>query len=1162
MEKKRSIHGRSLCSFKILRIMKLTIFLMLISFVGVFASETYSQTTKLSLKVEKMSLEKFLAEIENQSEFRFFYSGKIDVEKKVSGEYRNKKVTEILDDIKDETGIQYEIMGRQIVLSPANTENGITSVQQKKAISGKVTDPSGSPLPGVTVVIKGTMQGTVTNIDGEYTVTNIPNNAILVFSFVGMRTQEVEIADQIRIDVTLLVDAIGIEEVVAIGYGTRKKSDLTGAVSTVSSDELTNEVKMSPELSMQGKMAGVYISNPGSDPNSRPTIQIRGVSTLGFNDPLYVIDGIPVYEYGAYDGDESRIADLRGDVNILNMINPDDIESISVLKDASATAIYGVRASNGVILINTKRGSRGKINISFSGSVGVQNINKRYDVLSVEDYVDLMNEGWDNYSDYTPDSDITRYYDESSAHYLGDLPNNNWMDEGVVKNAIIEDYNVNVSGGNAVSNYSVGAGYAYQDNAKFSSSFERYSFFLNSDHNLTKWLKVGESYRFVYSKSNLPMGASISDMTFAPPWQPLYDEDGLHGLAVPGRTVDGEFISYGYGEGTRSNFLADQYYTKNISNLYRNLGTFNAEISPFKGLRIKGTISFDRYTNMEESYSEDEVNYFYASYGYLLGTENTYSRRGTVNTNLVKELLIGYNQSFGKHNIDLVLNAMDQNLKWEVDNLSVSDNSSITSWDQRYIDEGLDGDDTGVFYERVESGLQGYMGRLSYNYDRRYYLDATVRRDGSSHFAPDYKWGTFPSFAVAWRVSSEPFMQDLVWLDDLKIRSGWGQTGNQETGSFAYLSLLNTNPVYSLGSTTGSGTLTAASALSNFPVVDLSWETVNTSNLGFDAILLDNKLAFTAEYYFRHTEGILQEIDIPLVVGVTDNPTVNLAEVNNSGFEFQVNYSNKIGPIDYNVSVNLTTVKNEVKSLYLDKPSTDSYMRIEEGYSMNYIYGYKMEKIFQSEEEVAEWKSQYTDTGYDSQKSSGDIGFMDLYGAPADDAMNTYKTYEPDGTINSYDQTYLGKTIPGYFYGFSLNLKYKNWDMSSTFRGVGDVQKINYIKWAGETMNSGGTNMLASTLNRWTSTNPSTTMPRAVAEDPTGNTRFSDRWVEDGDFLRLQNLQVGYNFKNALLRQYGINNLRCYVSGSNLFVITLYSGLDPENDTTPVTFIVGVNLNF
>ncbi|WP_319592471.1 TonB-dependent receptor [uncultured Draconibacterium sp.] len=1144
--------------------MKITLIFLFISVIGVYAIDSYAQTTKLTMNLNDKTIEEVLSKIESESEFRFFYNENVSVEKKVSINIKNKTVFNVLDEILDDTDIKYELKGRQIALYNKGESHAWLSGQQVN-ITGTVTSSEGEPLPGVSVIVKGTSSGTVTDFNGDYQL-SASGSDVLIFSFIGMLSQEVAVNSRTRINVVMQADIVSLEEVVAIGYGTRKKSDLTGAVSVVGAEELTKEVKMSPELAMQGKMAGVFISNPGSDPTARPTVRIRGVGTLGFNDPLYVIDGIPITEGGASSG-LAREQDMRGPINIFSMINPNDIKSISVLKDASATAIYGVRASNGVILIQTKRGKEGKAKVNLSASYGIQNIYKRYDVMNVQQYVDAHNEAWNNNPSVTPPSDFYRFFDAGSPHYLGNSQQytDDWLDEAIVKNAAVQDYNLNVSGGTKMSTYSVGAGYSAQENVMSKKDFERFSFFLNSDHELNKWLKVGESYRFVYTQTDENNGVDFNTASFINPWQPMYDptnENGLWGYAFPGRTVDGEFMSKGYGNSTRSNPGGNRLQ-KNLYNMIRNLGTFYAEVTPFDGFRIKGTVSFDYYTNKAERYIAKEEGLFSASRGVLNEEGNTYRIRDNVNTNIVKELLVGYNKSFGKHNFDVILNAMDQQIKWTIESRSIDNNSPIPSWEQRRIDEGWPLEDKGLFVERQVSGLQGYMGRLSYNFDSKYYLDATVRRDGSSKFGPGYKWGTFPSFAAAWRISSEKFMENITWLDDLKIRSGWGQTGNQETKDFAFLSLVNFNPKYSIGTgeTTGDGNIVPAAALGDFPIEDMSWETSTTFNIGFDAVLLDNKMSLTAEYYNRLTDGILQTIDIPLVIGALNNPVVNLAEVRNQGFEFQASYNNKIGELGYSLSANLTTVKNEVLSLYRNKPSGGSYGRLEVGQPINFLYGYKTDGIFQSPEEVDEWLANNEDPGNESQKAPGDVRFVDIYGAPTEeDGEYAYRNLNPDGKIDGFDQTYLGKTIPGYYYGFSIGLDYQNWDLSMNFRGVGDVQRIN--TQGKQSIGAGGSNFVDDYLNRWTPNNPSNVIPRAIENDPSANNRISDRHVEDAGFLRLNNLQVGYSFSGDLLDKAGINNARCYLSGSNLFVITPYSGLDPENVTTPVTFTVGVNLSF
>ncbi len=1152
--------------------MKLTTILILTSLLTVHAS-VYSQTTKLNLKLESVTLESIFEKIEDMSEFYFFYKNdEVNLADGVNIDVESQTIEQILDVVLAGTDLNYKIIDRYVIVS-SNVEEVIKMVnklQPQNIITGIVTTEAGEPLSGVTIIIKGTATGGISDIDGNYSISNVFKDAILVFSFIGMRTQEILVGNQSQINVTLAADAFGIEEVVAIGYGTRKKNDITGAVAQIGSDEIVKQVAMSPQMAMQGKMAGVYVGNTGSSPNDRPAVRIRGVGTLGFNDPLYVIDGIPITEGGISSG-VPRDIDIVGDVNMLNTINPNDIESISVLKDASATAIYGVRASNGVILITTKRGQKGKPKVALSASYGIQNINKRYEGATMNEFIDWNNEAWANNPNSTPDATYASFFDSSSSEYLGNSQDyrKDWEDATFNKNAAVQNYNLSISGANEVSNYAVGAGYSSQEDALFYSEFKRYSFFLNSDHKFNKFFKVGQSYRFSYSETEESGGSGTGgpgiNVYNVAPWQPLYDANGPYGYgyASPARTINGSLVARGYGNGTKNNFLGVHEGSRSLRQLMRNMGTFYAEFSPLDGLRFRGTFSFDYYTNQRETYADVRNGTFSALRGYPNDTGNTYGKRNNINSNIIKEFLIGYNKSLGKHNVDIVLNAMDQKIMWEFQSIGISNNSPITNWDQRRVEEGWPREDKQSIYERRPSGLQGYMGRLSYNFDSKYYLDATVRRDGTSKFGPGYKWGTFPSFAAAWRVSSEGFMQDVTWLDDLKIRAGWGKSGNQETKDFAYLSLVNMNlrAGFGSGGEVGSGTLYPGAALGDFPIVDMSWETVTTSNIGFDAILLNNKMSFTAEYYNRFTDGILQQISIPQVIGAISQPVVNLANVENKGFEFVVGYNDKIGEVGYNVAFNLTTVKNTVSNLYKGKPSGGSYGRIEEGQSMFFLYGYKTDGIFQTQAEADEYVETYTDAGNTSLKGPGDVRYVDIFGAPTDeDPENAIRNEEPDGTINVYDQTYLGKTIPGYYYGLNMGFDYKNWDLSLTFRGIGDVQKINTV--GKQSIGAENSNYLTEYRDRWTATNPSNTIPRAINGDPSGNNRISDRFVEDAGFFRFQNFQLGYNFSGALLNKVGLSNLRCYVAGSNLFVISPYSGLDPENITTPTTFTIGANLSF
>jgi TonB-dependent starch-binding outer membrane protein SusC len=1045
---------------------------------------------------------------------------------------------------------------------------------QSIVIKGTVkSSESSETMPGVNIRIKGSSQGTATDIDGNFTL-EVASSSVLVFSLIGYKSQEMIVGNRNNIEIFLDLEVSNLSEVVVVGYGQRERKDITGAISQISSKEITQQVAMSPEMAMQGRMPGVFVGNPGSSPSARPEIRIRGVGTLGFNDPLYVIDGIPVIEGGASSDPGTRARDVRGPTNVLALINPNDIESISVLKDASATAIYGVRAANGVILITTKRGKEGKMQVDLTANTGVQNINQRYDLLNVQEYVDITHEAWRNRPGFLAPAPDIFLFDPNHPNYLGNSPqfSNDWINNSLVRNASIQDYNLSISGGNQYSNYSVGVGYSEQEDAVFGERFKRYSLAINSDHKVKPWLTFGETFRVIYSdnpnnSTTVKPGNAFS--SFVAPWQPLFDPDDPTGFARPGQIVNNTFRANGFGSGSLTNFRA--YATglyRNERSLMRNIGSLYGEIKPFKGLRIRGTYSIDYMTNTRERFQKDVS----ALYSHIAGVidptlGNIYDRRISDNLNLVGEMLVGYTQSFKKHNIDFVFNAMDQRIFWNYLDQNIGQRSPIPNWEQRRIEEGWDPSNKNTLYSRTIAGLQGYMGRVSYNYDSKYYMDATIRRDGTSKFGPGFKWGTFPSIAGAWRISSENFMKDIYWLSDLKIRAGWGRIGNQEVRDFAFLSQVNTNLKSAFGVNTneapGNGIIGDAAALLNFPTPNLSWEIVTTSNIGFDSEFLDGRIRFTAEYYNRITDGILQEFPIPALVGFIGNPVLNLAKVSNRGFEFEGNLSEKIGAVNFNLGFNFTTVRNRVERLFNDIPvGGTGANRIQVGHSINSIFGYVTNGIFQTQAEVDAFRGATNDAGFMVFKGPGDVRFVDFAGAPGAGATSSqFQSLGADGVINQFDQTILGKTIPGHYYGVNMAANYKNFDISIFFRGIGDVQRISTLGLL--TLSGAGPNQVRDYLNRWTPENPSATIPRAIQGDPSGNNRFSDRFVHNAGFLRLQNLQIGYTLPPTLLSRLGARTLRISATGSNLFVIAPgFPDLDPENITTPTMFMLGLNFGF
>ncbi len=1171
-------------------------------------------------KTNAQTLKSVLKNLEDKYKVHFVYAGAIKAERLMVVQVpKNEKIEQVLEGLLTPFGLRYQQMESQLfiitpekivekvealptptssLLTPLETTtipqlNTVISgglMRVEKRISGTVTSAEdNNPVPGANVVAKGTSTGTITDSDGKYVISVPDNTTTLVFSYVGFETQEIQIGNRTNIDVKISVDVKTLQDIVVIGYGERDKKDLTGAVSVVNSEEISKSVAMQPELAMQGRMAGVFVSTPSGNPNDRPTVRIRGVSTFGYAEPLYVVDGIPLTEFGSGITDGAT-GDIRGNVNVLNLINPNDIESMTVLKDASASAIYGVRASNGVILITTKRGKSGKPKVEFNASRGVQNIAKTFDMLDVNQYTRLYQESYANNPDEL--KNLPPEFIATDSRYLGNRPNVDWQNPLVQKNAIIEDYSAKVYGGSDATTYYVSAGYGKTQSTLIQNDMERYTFATNVKSSISKIFEVGATYRLGYINALDNTGSDLGYAAQTSPWQQIYDPTHPTGFApsvsarfkpnpelgqqvarplfllpIPAQVFDGD-PSLLWGVETNNNIFAQQALRDTRYNMLRNMGTAYLQIEPLKGLKFRGTFSGDWYYNRRNSWEDFNLYLFSQTPGNpYAGNDGTskggYGERHTRNTNLVKEFSITYNKSFGEHNFDVILNAMDQQYKYDFVSAS---SAQIALADPLFRGvNNIQPFSNGASFRELNA-LQGYMGRISYKYSNKYYADVTVRRDGSSRFAPGYKWGTFPSFALAWRISQENFMKDLTFINDLKLRGGWGQLGNQETASFAFLSKVSTSSDYSTGSGAGNaiGNLRFGVALPDFPVVDLSWEVANTTNVGFDGVFLNNRLTATVEYYSRLTTGILQGAQLPASVGNQNQPILNIASVRNSGIELQLGYNGKIGDdFTFNIGGNLTTVKNNTVSVFRNQPFGGEGGRIEEGYSLNYLWGYKAGGIFQTQEEINNWRRTNSDANNGDNFKPGDMYFLDTRSAPSVPGT-TYKD-SLDGVINAFDRVYLGKTIAGFYYGINLSANWKGFDLSIFFQGVGDVDKINGERWGGESMAGTGNNQWTSVLNRWTPQNPSTTMPRAVRNDPAGNTRFSSRWVESAAFLRLKNFQIGYSVPKSVMTKIGVmDRCRIFVSGTNVFTFTNWTGIDPENNILPParTFTLGLSATF
>ena len=1148
---------------KILLTMKISLIIFLLTVSQ--AAATFSQNKSLSLNAENQTIRSVFKQIENKTDFRFFYNDEFgDLSRSVTFNMQDQQIDKVLDHMLVNSNVTYKILDNSVVvITPHNF------IQEQ--VRGQVRDAnSGVLLPGVNVFIKGTTTGTITDIDGRYTITIPDDEAVIVFSYIGYVREEVAVEGRQVIDVDLYPELEQLDEVVVIGYGARRSRDVTTSISTVSSESIERVVSMTPELAMQGQMAGVQVGGISGNPMARPEIRIRGVNTWGISSPLYVIDGIPVTEFGAgYESiEDARARDLRGQMNIMATIDPNDIESISVLKDASAAAIYGVRASNGVILITTKRGKVGAPSVEFSSRVGIQNIPQHIDVLNTSQYTAHIQrvQNSDPTIDIHPDN--IEVFDPDHPRYLGNSPTYNWQDALKNQNAPTQDYSLRISGATDRVDYFLSGSFADTEGTLVHNNLQRYSGSFKINARINDWMSAGVNYRASQTEGrDNSFRINLWEYAMFPPWQPIHDESGPGGFAptVAGVLPDGTYSSDKlYGQGTRLHSIGsfainDSYYETD-----RNMGNLYFELEPVTNLTIRAQISRDFFENRRYEFTDKRSSVFDYTRGDPRGiggpgSVGTYDERIVNNTNIVKEIFANYSASLNGHNMDLLFSGMDQ--QYNSKQLLAGTEYMSTSLDYlRFIDGAADRDFRNSGSSGNRYSLQGLLGRIGYNYQFTYYLDLILRRDGSARFAPENRWGTFPAVSAAWRVTNERFLENVNWLNDLKLRAGWGQLGNQEVRDMAYLSAMETGPSYAWGYTgDGMGYYSSAATVFAMANRDLQWEKTTTTNVGFDAVLL-GRLNFTAEYYNKLTDGILQTVSLPSSVGVSMQPVANIASVRNTGFEVALNYSGSVGELGYNLGGNFTMNNNEVMSTYKGIPLFGQ--GIEEGYPLFYVRGYKLGGIFQNQAEIDAWLADNQDVNYEGAKiGPGDFYFQDLRGGPADD--NEFYSEVPDGRIDSYDQVYLGNSIPGHFYGFNLNLTFRGLDMGAMLTGVGDVAKYNSVRQALEYTAGTGGNLSVDVLNSWTPENRDTDMPRIMRNDPASNFRGSDYFVESAAYLRLSNLQVGYTLPQSFYNftNDNVRNLRIYLGVSNLFTITPYRGLDPESDKYPTPRILFMGLN-
>lgn len=972
---------------------------------------------------------------------------------------------------------------------------------QQITVQGVVKDQTGETVIGASVMEKGTTNGTITGIDGDFSL-NMSPNGTLVVSYCGYKTQEVQVKGQKQLQVVLSEDAEMLDEVVVIGYGTMKKSDLTGAVSSIGNKDIKDSPVSNLGQAIQGKISGVQIVDAGK-PGDNVSIKIRGLGSINNCDPLVVIDGVPT--------------DLG-----LSSLNMADVERLDVLKDASATAIYGSRGANGVVMITTKRGTEGKGKLAVSANYSFQNATNVPSLLNAAQYAELSNDMMVN-SGRNPNPEW------ANPSELG--AGTDWMDE-LLRTGVMQNYTVSYSGGNEKSHYYVSGGFLDQSGIVKSVNYRRFTFQSNSDAQVLKWLKFSNNITF--SADTKKSGSyNIGDALKALPIYPVKNEDGS--WSGP----DGNSEWYG----STRNPIGPTELNKSQTDGYNFLANLTAELTFTKWLKFKSTFGYDakfwfidnftpkynwKPTPTEETsrYKSDNKSFTYLWDNYFL-FDHTFAEKHRVG------LMAGMSAQW---NTNDYLNA--QKNVFMFDNVHEMDNG-----EEMYA---IGGNET-------EWALLSYMARVNYSYEDRYLLTATIRRDGSSRFGKKHRWGTFPSVSVAWRASQEKWFPKNDYINDLKVRAGYGVTGSQASvGNYSYLASYNTS-VYPFGISSGNQTALVSSTLAN-PYIH--WEEVAQTNIGFDASLFNSRVMFSFDAYLKETRDMLVKASIPITSGFEDTTTTytNAGKVRNQGIEMSLHTINLTGELGWETNLTATYNKNKIKDLNSDVPYyinqiNNSYVTmLAKDYPINVFYGYVTDGIFQNQSEVNTHAVQ-------PGAEPGDIRFRDL---------------NNDGVINDSDRTVIGNPNPSWLFSMNNSLSYKGFELSVFLQGIAG-NKIYNANNIDNTGMAAAYNQTTDVLKRWQGEGTSNSMPRAVFGDPNQNTRVSDRFVENGSYLRLKNITLSYTFPKQWLQKAQIENARLSLSCENVATITGYSGFDPEvgingidQNRYPIsrTFSLGLNFNF
>ena len=1017
------------------------------------------------------------------------------------------------------------------------------SFAQVEEASGNVTDNSGEPVIGATVTVVGGQgnAGTVTDIDGNFKV-QVQSGSKLSISFMGYKTQVVKAAKGLRI--VLEEDAKLLNEVVVTGYTTQRKADLTGAISVVSVDEIAKQNENNPIKALQGRVPGMNITADGS-PSGTATVRIRGIGTLNNNDPLYIVDGVPT---------KAGMHELNGN----------DIESIQVLKDAASASIYGSRAANGVIIITTKKGKEGKVKVDFDGSISVSSYVNRMKVLNAKEFGQVMwraymNDGMDpntnglgyNYDwSYNEQGNpvlngisMKKYLDDAGTTPAADT---DWFDE-VTRKGVVQQYNVSVSKGSDKGSSFFSLGYYKNLGIIKESDFERFSARMNTEYKLLKnnSLTVGEHFTVNRTSEVAAPGGFLQNVLQFNPSLPIYTEDGNYAGPVGG-----------YPD--RYNPVA--VLERNKDNRYTYWSMFGdayINLNPFKGFNIRTTFGLD--------YSQKQQRFFTypVTEGNVANDKNAVEAKQEHWTKWMWNAIATYNKEIGQHRFDLMA-GMELNRQDDIYFSGYKEGFAVLKPDYMWPDAGT----TGAQAYGGGSGysLVSFFGKANYNYADKYMASFTIRRDGSSRFGKNNRYATFPSVSAGWRINQENFLKKASWIDDLKIRASWGQTGNQEIDNLARYTIFVSNygvgenggqsygTSYDIAGTNGGSTLPSGFKRNQIGNDDIKWETTTQTDLGLDFAFLGNTLYGNFDWYFKKTKDILVYMPGIAVMGEGSSQWINAGEMENRGFEFNIGYRNKTNfGLKYDITANISSYRNKITALPTTVAANGTFggngVKSVIGHPMGAQVGYVCDGIFKSQEEI---------DNHATQEGAG-LGRM------------RWKDLDHDGKITELDQTWIYDPVPDFTYGFNIYLEYKNFDFTAFFQGVQGVDIISDLKketdiWAG--LNIGNLNKGRRLLSAWSVDNPSSDIPALTLSDNNNEKRVSSYWVENGSYLKLRTIQLGYNFPQSIASKLSMQRLRMYVSAQNLFTIksSSFTGLDPENPNygypIPLNLTFGLNVTF